>query len=158
MELNMNVAAEKFHFETAAKYRDYMATINYLINREKVLEFTKENKHIALLEYLHDDSFKFFLISGNRVLFSEKYTIPSSDIESLKLTLRNNILHYFKNEDLNSLIEIGRDEIDEAQIIYSYLKSKQNNCRYIVISKEWIDDDNNSNIDEALIILFESLI
>jgi excinuclease ABC subunit C len=155
--LNMNVAAEKFDFETAAKYRDYMSTITYLINREKVLEFTKENKYIALFEYLHDDSFKFFLISGNRVLFSEKYTMPNSDIESLKLTLRNNILHYFKTEALNVLIKIGRDEIDEAQIIYSYLKSKQNNCRYIVVSEEWIDGDNNSYIDEALSILFAFL-
>ena len=155
MELNMNVAAEKFDFEAAAKYRDYIASINYLKNREKVLEFAEENKHLALLEYLPDDSFKFFLISGNRVLFSEKYNMLSSDIKSLKLILRNNILYYFKSESLSIPVEIGRDEIDEAQIIYSYLKSKQNNCRYIVLSEEWINEDNNLNIDEALNILLK---
>jgi len=37
MELNMNVYSEKFDFETAAKYRDYITVINSLINKEKVI-------------------------------------------------------------------------------------------------------------------------
>lgn len=154
MELNMRVAAERFDFETAAKYRDYIAVINSLINREKVIEFTEINRHIALLEYLTEDSFKFFLISGGKVLFKDKYNISSCNIESLKITLRNNMLYYFKNENLNNLVEIGKDEIDEAQIIYSYLKGKQNNCRHTVISEEWIYEDNHLCIDEALKKLF----
>jgi len=144
------VYSEKFDFETDAKYRDYITVINSLINKEKVIEFVTENKHIALIQFLNEDTFKLLLLSGSRVLFSKKYTLSDSNIESLKLTLSNKILFHFKNDDLNNLVEIGKDEIDEAQIIYSYLKSKQNNCKYIVIPKEWIDEVNDSYIYEAL--------
>lgn len=155
IEHNMNIASERFDFENAAKYRDYITVINSLINREKVIEFIEGNKHIALMQYLSEDSFKFFLISGGKVLFSEKYNIPSSNTESLKLTLRNNILHYFKLENLKGLIEIGKDQIDEAQIIYSYLKGNQNNCRYTVISEEFIDEKNTVCIDSIIAILLK---
>ncbi len=150
MELSMNMAAEEFDFETAAKYRDYITVINSLISKEKVIEFTMENRHIALIEYLNDDIFKLFLISGSNVLFTEKYDMCTSDIECLKLSLKNNIIHYFKNEHLNNLIEIGKDKIDEAQIIYSYLNAKQNNCKYIVISEECIYENNSLCLDQAL--------
>ena len=151
----MNAAVEKFDFETAAKYRDYITAVNSLINREKVVEFTEENKNIALLEYLDEANIKFFLIKGNIILYSEKYNITSSPVESLKATLRDTILHYFENEALVDSIEIGRDVIDEVQIIYSYLKSKQNNCRYIVISEEWIKAKDTLAIDKKLSLLFE---
>lgn len=150
MELDMNKAAEKFDFESATKYRDYISAVNSLINKEKIIEFTAVNKNIALIQYLEEDSFKFFLIKANRVLFSEKYSISNSSMENLKITLRNNILYYFRNEGLNNLVQIGRDEIDEVQIIYSYLNSKQNNCKYIVVSDEWIQSKDYINIEEAL--------
>ena len=154
MELNMTNAVEKFDFESAAQYRDYIFSVNYLINKQKVIEFTKENRNIALIEYLGKDSFKFFLIKGNKILFSEKYFIYIPLIKSLKITLRNNILYYFKNKDLNNSIEIGRNEIDEVQIIYTYLKSKQNNCKYIVVSDEWIESKSYINIEVKLSRLF----
>ncbi|MBC8059991.1 MAG: UvrB/UvrC motif-containing protein [Clostridiaceae bacterium] len=153
MELKMNDAVEKFDFENAAKYRDYISAVNSLVNREKVLEFNEENKNIVLIEYLEEARFKFFLIKGNRILFSEEYSTSVYAMENLKVILRNNILKYFSIEDLNNLIKIGRDEIDEVQIIYTYLKSHQNNCKYIAVSDEWIKAENYKHIEEALNIL-----
>jgi excinuclease ABC subunit C len=157
MEQNMNKAVEELDFENAAKYRDYISAVNSLINKKKVIEFTEENKNLALLERLEQDNFKFFLIKGNRVLFSEKYNISNSIIDKLKVTLRNNILYYFNNEDLNNQIKIGRDEIDEVHIIYTYMKSKQNNCKYIVIPDKWIKSKNYLNIEKKLNILLSIL-
>jgi excinuclease ABC subunit C len=155
MELNMKEAAEKLDFDTAAKYRDYITAVKSLINKEKVIEFTQENKNIALLEYIDKNTLKFFLIYGTKILFSKKYELLSSHKDNLKVALRNNILYYLKCTDLNNTVEIGRNEIDESQIIYSYLKSKQNNCKYIVIPATWIRDENIINIDAELKELFQ---
>lgn len=150
METKMISASEEFDFESAAKYRDYISAVNYLVDRVKVVEFTKENKNIALLEYLSDDMLKFFLINGNKVLFTEKYRLESFNLQELKAILKTNILSYFNDEVLKNSLEIGKDEIDEAQIIYTYLKNKSSICKYILISEKWLKASKNMNIDKAL--------
>lgn len=150
MEAKMISLSEKFDFENAAKYRDYISAVNYLLNKAKVVEFTKENNNIALLEYLSDDILKFFLIKGNKVLFTEKYTLESFDLQELKAILKTNILFYFNDESLKNSIEIGKDELDEAQIIYTYLKNESSSCNYALILKKWLKASNNINIDKAL--------
>lgn len=150
LEAKMINASEMFDFETAAKYRDYMTAVNYITDKVKVVKFTKENKNIVLLENLGDDIFKFFLIKGNKVLFSEKYKLKSFDLQKLKDIFKINILSYFKDNAPENTIEIGKDEIDEAQIIYTYLKNNSNNCKHVLISEKWLKTSDNLNIDKAL--------
>ncbi|EHI97807.1 Excinuclease ABC C subunit domain protein [Clostridium sp. DL-VIII] len=139
LELKMLDASEKFDFETAAKYRDYIQAVNYLINNVKVVKFVKENKNIVLLESLNNSVIKLFLINGNKMLFSEKYSMNDLNLEKLKLIIKNNISFYFNNENLKNPIEIGREEIDESQIIYTYLKNKSNNCKYFIVLERWLN-------------------
>ena len=150
MECNMNIASEKLDFESAAKYRDYLSAVNYLIGKVKVVEYTKKNKNIVVLENLSNDSVKFFLIKGNKVLFSEKYFLVDFDFGKLKLIMKTNILTYFNNKAQKGSKEIRKEEIDESQIIYSYLNSKSSNCRHSIISEKWLNASNSTKIDTAL--------
>lgn len=150
IEQKMNSAAEKFDFETAARYRDYMSAVSYLIANARVVEFTEENKYIALSEFLGDDSIKFFLIKGNKVIFSSKYDLKDLDIDQL----RSVVLTHLKEEDQSSPIQVGRNEIDESQIIYSYLKNSS--CKYVVIKDEWQNTENKS-LKKSLAALINSI-
>lgn len=150
MEQIMNTASERLDFEAAAKYRDYLSAVNYLINKAKVVEYTEKNKNIALLEPLSDNTFKFFLIKGNKVLFSEKYELDRFDSEKTIPALKTHVLSYFNKKTPRNSLEIGREEIDEAQIIYSYLKSNANNCKYVVLAQKWLNAPDSTNIDAAL--------
>lgn len=67
-----------------------------------------------------------------------------------KFSLKTNILSYFNDKSLKSSLKIEKDDLDEAQIIYSYLKSKSSNCKHAVISEKWINTPNNKNIDKAV--------
>ncbi|MGG1397897.1 UvrB/UvrC motif-containing protein [Bacillus salipaludis] len=140
MKEKMLQASEKFDFETASKYRDYLESINFIINKEKVIEFTEANKIIAVAEFLNDYSFKFFLIKGNKVLYSKKYSITS--IKKLSSFIEKDILTCLKNVDSNESFKISKDEIDEAQIIYSYLKSSTS--RHLIIPDHWLNPENHS--------------
>jgi excinuclease ABC subunit C len=150
IERNMNTASEKLDFENAAKYRDYLSAVNYLVRKTKVVEYTEENKNIIVLEYLCDGYIKYFLIKGNKLLFSEKHLLGSSTRQDLKSTIKNRLLTYFGNKVLDSPIEVGRDEIDESQIIYSYLNSKSNSCRHVILKNEWLNTEENKALDNAL--------
>jgi excinuclease ABC subunit C len=148
MVCKMTTFSEKFDFENAAKYRDYIGAVNYLINKVKVIEFTEENKNIALLEPLNDEIVKFFLIKGNKVLFSEKYSIRDFSLEKLRNILKDNIISKF--EDKKNSSKIGQEELDESQIIYSYLKSNTNNCKHTIIPQDWINAKAYNKINETL--------
>lgn len=149
MEAKMNNASEIFDFETAAKYRDYITAVNYLVNNAKVVEFTKENKNIVLIESLSNTIFKLFLIRGNKILFKEKYKLDNFDSYEFKNILKNNVLYYFSDEATKNPVEVGKEQLDEALIIYTYLKNKSNNCRHIFISEKWLKASNNINIDKS---------
>lgn len=128
LEQKMQAAAQQYDFETAAKLRDSLDRVNFLLNKERVIEFTEENQNIAVIEDLDETTFKFFLIKGNKVLFSKKYNRGQAN----STELAGQITKYFKQGTPS--LTVTRDDLDEAQIIYSYLKSSQ--CRSIIIPKD----------------------
>lgn len=148
MEQKMVSASQKFDFETAAKYRDYIGAVSFLINREKVIEFTEENKNIVIAEHLSDDLIKLFLVKGSKVLFSEKYDLNNADIKEIIEVSRKNILTFFKDKEADLPKQLNKDEIDHAQIIYSYLKGS--GCRYFEVPKDWVDSEDISYIIKEL--------
>lgn len=148
IEEKMLHASKNFDFETAAKYRDIIDAIEILINKEKIIGFTEENNNITMIEKLNDCTFKLFLIKRNKVLFSKKYNVEDTDIKQLTTMIESSIFTYYNDEALNSPKDVTKDEIDEAEIIYSYLKNS--NCSYITIPEEWLHPENNYCINEAL--------
>lgn len=139
LEQKMSYASNKYDFETAAKYRNHLDAINLLLSKEKVIEFTEENKNIAIIEVLSDKAIKLFLIKGNKVLFSEKYQTEEIDIEELNTIIKSAILSTFNTATLKTTIEVDRNELDESQIIYSYIKASS--LSYLTISEEWLKSD-----------------
>ncbi len=153
MKQKMQSASENFDFETAAKYRDYISAIKTLLSKEKVIEFTEGNKNIAVVENLNDSIIKLFLIKGNKVLFNEKHNLDTLSSEEIYTKIKSSILNCFKDNELSLTIEISKEDIDETQIIYSYLKS--NSCNYIIIPDEWLVSRDYGYIDEAIFNLLK---
>lgn len=149
MEQEMNIAALNFDFEGAAKYRDYIRAVKHLVSTAKIINFTEANKNIALVEFLNNEEIKLFLIRYNKLLFSESYNLRNLNINEIKDKVKSNILSYF-NYVLKSSVNVDKDEIDEAHIIYNYLKSKESTCKYIVIPEQWINDMDSFSIDTAV--------
>ncbi|WP_139904493.1 GIY-YIG nuclease family protein [Clostridium thermarum] len=131
MERIMLSASENFDFETAAKYRDYITALTSILNKKKVIEFAEENNGIILVEKLDEEYFKLFIIKGNKILYTERYCLQTTDIQKLVKEVQKSPHNYINPALLKASIEVNIDEIDEAQIIYSYLKS--NKCQYWLI-------------------------
>lgn len=148
MEQKMTQASQDFDFEKAAKLRDYCEAIKSLLKKEKVIEFTINNKNIVVFEFVDSANLKIFLIKRNKVLFKQLYKINGRGMEQLGQSIRENILTYFNSSGQPSNLDINKDEIDEAQIIYSYLQS--NACQYLIIPEYWLYTENHPNIDRAI--------
>lgn len=150
MECNMKSSSELLDFESAVRYRDYLRAINYMVGKARVIDYTEKNRNIVVLERISDESVKCFLIKGNKVLSNERYYIRSHDYGSLKDIIKTNILTSFSNIAEKAPIKIGREEIDESQIIYSYLKAEHSSCRHIIIAKKWLKAPDSPRLDMAL--------
>lgn len=148
MEQQMTEAAEQFDFETAAKYRDYIGAISFLNHKEKVIEFAAENQNIAILEAMDEQTLKLILLKGNRILAHTKLEYAQPDITYLQAVITSAIMDTFCGELNQAPAAITRHEIDEAQIIYSYLKSSS--CSYIIVQEDWLAANNHSRLDTAV--------
>lgn len=155
MNQKMQVYAESFDFEMAAKYRDAIDALNSLIQKAKVIDFAEENQNIVITERLHDDRTKLFLLKRSTILFRETYSLDL-DREQLVARLKSLILTYFMENPISEPIKVSRFEIDEAQIIYSYLKSSS--CRSIMIPEKWLASEDHTSLEEALTSLVDGAV
>ncbi|MDP4170448.1 MAG: UvrB/UvrC motif-containing protein, partial [Bacillota bacterium] len=144
MEQKMAAAAEQFAFEAAVKVRDQLEDITYLLKKEKVIDFTEEDKNIVMIECLSDKTFKLFLIKRNKLLYNEKFSRENTTMVQL-----SSIIHsVFSKTDAPLSIELTKDELDEAQIIYSYLENSA--AISIVIPDQWLVQNQTSYIEDAM--------
>jgi excinuclease ABC subunit C len=144
MKQKMAVAAIDFDFETAAQYRDRIDAIQFLLRKERIIEFTEENKNMVVLENLSENIFKLFLIKRNEILFSKIVTIDRLEVNQLSSLITTT----FNVAAITASSHLKRDELDEAQIIYNYLRSSH--CRYITIPDKWITNHKVKNIENAV--------
>jgi excinuclease ABC subunit C len=146
IEKKMNHASEHYQFEEAAKYRNYMKSFSLLLYKENMIQFTGGNKNIAVVEWINDRTFKFFLIKGHKVIFSKEY--QPEKFRKLSVEIRDTIVDTFQQNEKKKSVVIGKEELDEAQIIYSYLNG--GNARFIVIPEEWLDGNENEKLDVSI--------
>lgn len=142
----MELAADDFQFEAAAKYRNYLDSLAFLLKKEKVIEFTEKDHDIVILEPLLNNECKLFLISRTEVLFKEKLSFINE--EHLKNHIKACISKFFKTSSPRPVQKVCRDQLDEAQIIYSYLQSGK--CRYFIFPTEENINVDNFYLDEAV--------
>jgi excinuclease ABC subunit C len=128
----MQLAADNFEFESAAKYRDYLDSLSFLLKKEKVIEFTEKDNNMVVLEHLSLNEYKLFLINRTQVLYKEKISFNYK--EFVKNHIQDCIMKSFKATSSATVQKVDRNQLDEAQIIYSYLQSGK--CRYFIIPFE----------------------
>ncbi|MFF2017890.1 GIY-YIG nuclease family protein [Paenibacillus sp. NPDC058177] len=148
MEQRMADAAENYNYEAAAKYRDYIGAVRSLLQKEKVIEFAGANQRIAMVEPINDRTLKLLLLQGNRILFQTKLESEDFSNASLQTEITTIIRDNFRSSPLQRSADISRHEIDEAQIIYSYLKG--NSCSHMIIREEWLTPENDAAINDAV--------
>lgn len=137
MEQEMMEAAGNIDFEKAAKIRDWMDAIQSLLKKEKIIEFTKENQHIVVIEFVDCSHVKQFLINRNTVLFNKMVELDGANLLSLCENMTLHLTSHLKTDIVNVPMNIRKEEIDEAQIIYRYLQS--NDCEYLILPKQQKD-------------------
>lgn len=148
MEQMMEEAAERYDFEGAVKFRDRLNMLVPLQRKNQVIEFMKEDHLILCLEPLDAEAYKLFLIHRNKVLWSEAYPVQDLKTQTSQAEILSLLMTHLHERTTSSIEDLSRDEIDEAQIIYSYLQG--NTCKHVLIPKKWLSKEYEDKIAEAV--------
>jgi excinuclease ABC subunit C len=154
MSQKMDEEAGRFDFEAAAKIRDHIEAIQSLLKKEKVIQFTKADKNIIMLEPIGDGRVKLFLIKRNQILYNRIYEINQTNQEQVISDIKNHIFNHF-TKSVHIAENISKEEIDEAQIVYRYLNSHAEDS--LIIPDHWLYFKKSDEIRQAVRELIDSL-
>lgn len=120
----MEAAIERLEFEKAAQYREYYLGLRHVIGKQRLVQSSLKNKNILALESVDNLHTKLFLIKGNKLLYREVFNTKAAVSEESRLYLKQLLKDKFSTSK-NGLDLLTTQDIDEAQIISSYLKKKR---------------------------------
>lgn len=155
LKSKMLAAAEALDFDRAVKYRDDISALAHILNRQRTIKFSNNSRNIVVLEKMDPLQYKLLLIKGSRVIYKERL-VNMLDEAILKQHIMDLLLRFKGELKKTEAVEIDKGEIDQAQILYSYLKNKKD-CKQISISKSWLKTQDTTNLEQGVQKLVEKL-
>lgn len=117
----LDTAIENLKFEKASVYREYYKGLSHVINKQRLVNQSSKNRNILAVEFMGRSLAKLFFIKGNRLLCG-KVISTKIDRTEMKQAFNQMIRREFLAPEPQELSKLTEKDIDEAQIIFSYLK------------------------------------
>lgn len=125
LKSKMLAAAERLEFEKAAVYREQLKGIRHVLYKQKIIKISGYGRNIIAAEKYGDNAVKLFFIKGNRLLRKEVICLADCNVAVLQDKLQKYSAACFQSfKGLERTL--SQEEIDEAHIIYTYLKKSRN--------------------------------
>jgi len=128
-------AVDNLNFEHAAQYREYYLGLRHILGKQQLVRSSNKQKNILAVEFIDHTHAKIFFIKGNKLLYREILDTIEKNTTELSQHLKQLIRGKFTTEKTSDKSGLTQHDLDEAQIIYSYLK---NNKKKIL--SYWIPD------------------
>mgnify|MGYP000046834180 FL=1 len=154
LQSRLEQAVSELKFEEAARYREYLQGVTYVQERQKFLSSSRRIRSFLVIESFESlpedmSKVKVFLISGNKLLLSKIINLPehihsgekpqsqaplTKELETFLVGVQERLTCILA-ESRGSFRSISQQEVDEAQIVYSFLRRK-NMLHYFFISQK----------------------
>jgi excinuclease ABC subunit C len=144
LQRKMEEAVENLEFEKAAQYRDHIKGIRHVMNKQKLIRSSLKGRNIIAVEPMDDKTAKLFFVRSNKLLFSEAVVFRASCIQEIHKHLKKLTVEHFESPIETIGVRLSQQDIDEAQIIFSYLRRKRNSIMSFWIPANWLEEGNES--------------
>ncbi|KPU43433.1 UvrABC system protein C [Oxobacter pfennigii] len=137
LEKKMNASAENMEYERAADYRDKIAAIRQIQEKQKVLSSAMEDEDVIAFAQGEDKTcMQVFFIRGGKLIGREHFILTDTLDTSTKEILTGFIKQFYMGEGFIPREILLQEEIDEINIIESWLTSKRGSKVYIKIPQK----------------------
>ncbi|MCX8129203.1 MAG: UvrB/UvrC motif-containing protein [Clostridia bacterium] len=157
LEQKMNAAAQRLDFEKAARYREYINGVRHVLYKQGLIYSSQRGRNVICVENMDNMSVKVFFIKGNKMMSMETITLADRQVGDISELLKKSLLAHFRNTNIKSSGRIGQQEMDEVQIIYSYLKKNKEKIYCFWIPQNWIES-NSCKLGNAIAKIADKII
>lgn len=137
LEHKMNDAAENMEYEKAADYRDKITAIKQIGERQKVLSSSLEDEDVIAFAQSEDKTcIQVFFIRGGRLIGREHFMLTDTKDSGTREVLTGFVKQFYSGTVFVPKEVILQEEIDEINIIESYLSSKRGSKVYVRVPQK----------------------
>ena len=132
----MSSASLNMEYEKAADYRDKIAAIKQIKEKQKVLSSAMEDEDVIAFAKSEDKTcIQIFFIRGGKLIGREHFMLTDTEDTTIKELLTNFVKQFYSGTVFIPKEIILQEEIDEIKIIETWLTSKRGSKVYIRIPK-----------------------
>lgn len=136
LQRKMDDAAEKMEYERAADYRDKIFAIKQIQEKQKVLSSSMEDEDVIAFAQSEDKGcIQIFFIRGGKLIGREHFMITDCDSVSSKEILTEFVKQFYSGTVFVPKDILLQEEIDEINIIESWLESKRGSKVHIRVPR-----------------------
>ena len=137
LEEKMRAAAAEMDFEKAAEYRDLMASVKQIAQKQKITDFDGEDRDIMALAMDDRDAVvQVFFVRQGRLIGREHFHVTIGNEDTPREVLSTFIRQYYAGTPFIPREIMLQMEIDDAEVVGQWLSSRRGQKIHIRVPKK----------------------
>lgn len=137
LENKMYKAAENMEFERAADYRDKIAAVKQIQEKQKMISSAMEDEDVIAFASSQDKiCIQVFFIRGGKLLDREHFIFKDTEGVNIKDLLTQFVKQFYSGTAFIPKDILIQEEIDEAEIIERWLTEKRGSKVYVKVPRK----------------------
>ena len=137
LEEKMRAAAAEMDFEKAAEYRDLMASVKQIAQKQKITDFDGEDRDIMALAMDDRDAVvQVFFVRQGRLIGREHFHVTIGNEDTPREVLSTFIRQYYAGTPFIPREIMLQMEIDDAEVVGQWLSSRRGQKVHIRVPKK----------------------
>lgn len=137
LESQMQTASEELNFEKAAQLRDQIQSIKRIAQKQKMVNASMEDQDVIAFAKKEDEALvQVYFVRGGKVVGREHFLLDGVDETSSTDIMTSFIKQFYAGTTFIPKEIILQEEIDELEIIQSWLSDRKGHKVYIKVPKK----------------------
>lgn len=149
IEKEMEQYAKEHEYAKAAKCRDDLFAINHVINKQKIISSFEKKENILVVEGVDRFRVKIYLIEGSIIIHDEVIKLNNFSKKEL-FDFLSCIVKKFINNCKKNKESISQENIDEAEIVFSYIRKNSDRLIKEHIPKKCCENLNDQHLNKII--------
>lgn len=133
----MEKAAEELDFEKAAEYRDHLASVESIACKQKIINASMEDQDVIAFAKAHDEALvQVYFVRNGKLIGREHFHIDGVEELQRREVMTEFVKQFYSGTPFIPKEVILQEDIDEANIINTWLSSKKGQKVYIKVPQK----------------------
>lgn len=137
LENKMQLASEEMRFEDAMEYRDMIASVKRIGERQKITDSDGEDKDVIAVAMEQDDAVvQIFFVRNGKLIGRDHFFLRIASGDTKNVVIQSFIKQYYMGTPFIPRELMLQEEVDDTEILEEWLSQKRGKRVYIRVPKK----------------------